>query len=180
MTRCTGDDWRLFGWLLGTPESDSLAYLQTLKFHDAWLDFAIKDLDRYSLAEWQAEHTRLFVTGYPRTPCPPFASAYLDGQMAGPARADLARFYAQCGLCASSAPADYLGNLLMFAADQLAQGIPNPNVWHAVTVDYMNSWIPRFCDDLGTAAEMSLYRGLAQALAECFPLWSSSHVTPTP
>ena len=63
---------RLSALLLGLPDEHSLATLRELAAEHDWLQAAAVELEEISLQEWQAEHTRLFINGYPKTPCAPF------------------------------------------------------------------------------------------------------------
>lgn len=163
-------DLRLYAWLLGTPAADAKTAIAEQAAVHPWLAEPAAELQALALDEWQAEHTRLFVSGYPKTPCPPFASAYLEGAMHGQSRADLANIYAQLGMAATGAPADYLGTILDFAAHLLAQGQAAGEAWETLSGRYMDRWIPRFCDDLQAHANLLLYRQTAARLAACFPL----------
>ena len=71
--------------LLAFPEDDALDALRDLLPVAPWLSPAIEDLAPRTLEQWQGEHTRLFLSGYPKNPCPPFESAYGQGQMDGAA-----------------------------------------------------------------------------------------------
>jgi hypothetical protein len=57
--------------LLAFPEDDALDALRDLLPVAPWLSPAIEDLAPRTLEQWQGEHTRLFLSGYPKTPCPP-------------------------------------------------------------------------------------------------------------
>jgi TorA maturation chaperone TorD len=70
---------RILASLLGAPDMDAKEAVQELAAHYDWLRPAADELEILPLGEWQAEHTRLFISGYPTTPCPPFESAYLSG-----------------------------------------------------------------------------------------------------
>ena len=74
---------RDLAFLLGRPDAEGPAVLGEMAASRPWLAEAVTEIRALPLEEWQGEHTRLFVTGYPHTPCPPFASAWLDGRMQG-------------------------------------------------------------------------------------------------
>ena len=76
---------QLAAMLLGRPDENSLPTLRELATEHAWLRPPVDELMDLPLQEWQGEHTRLFINGYPKTPCAPFESIYRHGRMAGPA-----------------------------------------------------------------------------------------------
>ncbi len=170
---------RLLAALLAQPEDDALDALRDQLGTAPWLAPAIAELEALPLTEWQGEHTRLFVNGYPRTPCPPFESAYRHGQMGGSAREELSGLYARAGLRATGAPPDYLGTLLEYAAfltEQCTQPAgpteartgedPPGNLLAALWEEHLSTWLPRFASDLRDAAALELYRILGAQIAE--------------
>jgi putative dimethyl sulfoxide reductase chaperone len=150
--------------LLAVPEDDGLDVLRDLYPLAPWLGPAIAELERLPLAQWQGEHTRLFVSGYPSTPCPPFESAYRHGQMGGTAASELARLYLRAGLQATGAPADFLGTLLECAALLEEQGDPG-QVLLELWDEHLLRWLPRFAQDLQTHSVLGLYQLLGAELA---------------
>ena len=116
---------QLSAMLLGKPDENALPTLRKLAAEQHWLQPAVDELLCLPLEQWQAEHTRLFINGYPKTPCAPFESIYRHWRMEGPACDELARLYASAGLSVSpDLPADYLGTMLEFAALLLERGTP--------------------------------------------------------
>ena len=159
---------RILSALLAMPEADALEVLRDLLPQAVWLAGALAELEQMPLEHWQAEHTRLFVNGYPKTLCPPFESAYREGIMGGTAVGTLAALYGRAGLQATEAPADYLGTLLECAAfltEQGDQGELLSKLWN----DHLNRWVPRFARDLQTHSDLALYRELGAQLARIFP-----------
>lgn len=71
--------------LLGVPDATALATLQAMQPTWPQLQPAVLELQGLPLGEWQAEHTRLFISGYPHTACPPFESFYRHGDLHGKA-----------------------------------------------------------------------------------------------
>lgn len=169
---------RLLAVLLAMPESESLDGLRDMLPAAPWLAPAVAELERLPLEHWQAEHTRLFISGYPRTPCPPFESAYRQGQMGGTTASELQGFYGRAGLTATEVPADYLGTLLECAAylTDLAQergegggDCPAAALLVELWGDHLKRWLPRFARDLAEHAGLLLYRGLGSRLARLCP-----------
>ena len=149
---------RLFAVLLGTPEGESSDLLNELRAEHGWLDRACEDLAHIPLEHWQAEHTRLFVTGDPKTACPPFKSAYSGQAVAGGAVEDLAGFYRDLGLSAKDMPPDYLGTALECWAYLISQAKQDEvqTLWTA----HLEPWLSQFADDLQREADLELYRAL--------------------
>lgn len=170
---------RLLATLLAQPEEDALAALKDMLPLAPWLAPAIAELEGLPLARWQGEHTRLFVNGYPKTPCPPFEAAYREGQMGGGTTCErLTDLYRRAGLAATGGPPDYLGTQLecvAYLADQaattdaalLGPGRESPDtLLCALWEDHLSQWLPRFAEDLQQAARLALYRALGAQLAE--------------
>ncbi|MDD3449604.1 MAG: molecular chaperone TorD family protein, partial [Gammaproteobacteria bacterium] len=97
VTRPAPDELRTLALLLAAPAEESLETMRDLAVHQPWLAPALEELEREPLAHWQAEHTRLFISGFPRTPCPPFASAWREGQLHGHAAVEQAGLYGRAG-----------------------------------------------------------------------------------
>lgn len=158
---------RTLAALLAMPTDDALAALREMRPGAPWLDTSLPELERTPLEQWQAEHTRLFLSGYPKTPCPPFESAYRQGTMGGTAAGDLEGLYRKAGLRSCEAPADYLGTMLECAAFLREQGADD--LLRELTEEHLERWLPRFARDLGNNARLGLYRELGAQLGLLFP-----------
>ncbi len=174
----------LLAILLAMPEDGALDALREIVPQAPWLAEAVSELESLPLDRWQAEHTRLFVSGYPETPCPPFESAYRQGQMGGSMAGDLQRFYRRVGLEPSEAPADYLGTILDCAAylTDLGQGVeqgredcPASGLLAEIWEEHLNHWLSRFAHDLQQHAQLSLYRLIGTQLAQLCPVPADGH-----
>jgi putative dimethyl sulfoxide reductase chaperone len=157
---------QLSAMLLGKPDENSLPTLRQLAAEQRWLQPAVDELLYLPLEQWQAEHTRLFINGYPKTPCAPFESIYRHGRMEGPACDELARLYANAGVSASDdLPADYLGTMLEFAALLIEQGTPEADLLLKTLQDkHLLGWLPQFNRRLLQEARLNLYRSLGERL----------------
>lgn len=155
--------------LLAMPADDSIPVLRAMGETLCWLKPVLAELESLPLERWQAEHTRLFLNGYPRVACPPFASAYRQGQMGGSAVGDLQGLYRRAGLQATDLPADYLGTLLECAAFLLESG-DHDDLLKELWQDHLAPWLPRFACDLAAHAQLGLYAGLAQELQKLWAL----------
>jgi len=167
VTRPDPAELRLLARLLGSPDEAAGAEIREWAAEAPWLQDAAAELAATRLGDWQAEHMVLFVTGYPRTACPPFESAYRHGMMHGPAVEELLGFYAYLGLAPDDdAPADYLGTMLDCAALLMEHDSPAlAELWDR----HLALWVPRFAADLAAHAKLRLYRDVAARLAAMFP-----------
>ncbi|MBZ0104230.1 MAG: molecular chaperone TorD family protein [Sulfuricella denitrificans] len=160
---------RLLAGLLASPDGDSLEVLRELAGDHAWLHQALAELDNLPLEEWQAEHTRLFISGHPKTACPPFESAFLGGMMFGAASEHLGDLYRRAGLQADGAPTDYLGTMLECAAWlQEQQCSHSSELLRELWADHLAMWAPRFGATLGEEGRLELYRQLGHEIRGLF------------
>ncbi len=156
---------RTLALLLAHPGEDSLEGLVELAGSETWLQPAVTELQQVPLDIWQAEHTRLFINGYPGTVSPPFESAYRHGQFGGSAIVELRDLYLEAELGPTGVPTDYLGTELEFAAWLVDTGDPLglfPILWK----EHLALWLPGFCSDLAKGARLLLYKSLAAELEQ--------------
>ncbi|MGF1615281.1 MAG: molecular chaperone TorD family protein [Gammaproteobacteria bacterium] len=166
----TPDRLRLLAGLLAMPTGESYQILEELAEQTSWLQESLPELINLPLDRWQGEHTRLFISGLPRTACPPFASAYREGLMGGSTIEQLITLYQRCGLESRDMPLDYLGALLELAAHLLERPEPlDPELWTALWNEHLATWAPRFARDLIEASHLTLYRRLGEELMRLFP-----------
>lgn len=156
---------RLYSGLLASPGEDSLEVLRDLAGEYDWLRQPLAELESLPQEEWQAEHTRLFISGHPKTVCPPFESAFLGGTMFGPACERLGDLYLHAGLQAEGAPPDYLGTIMECIAYLMEQPHAHSEVllqrlWH----EHLISWLPGFSAALQAGSHLLLYRVLGSRL----------------
>nr|VFJ94255.1 MAG: Nitrate reductase delta subunit [Candidatus Kentron sp. LFY]VFJ96700.1 MAG: Nitrate reductase delta subunit [Candidatus Kentron sp. LFY] len=158
---------RLLAGLLAAPEADSFVVLAALADEHAWLHDPIAELSTLGLPHWQSEHTRLFISNYPKTLCPPFESAYRGGAPT----VELAGLYLRVGLEANDISPDYLGAMLECAAYLLEKSdfATDSDLWHELWDEHLAAWVPRFSDDLiNTENCLLLYRCLGEKLSALF------------
>jgi putative dimethyl sulfoxide reductase chaperone len=160
---------RVLAGLLAIPTEESLGTLQALATEQAWLQPSLRQLAELPLTEWRAQHTRLFINGYPKTCCPPFESAYREGIMNGPVCHDIGHFYHAIGLQPiEGLPPDYLGVLLECAAYLLEQDPVSSSDWETLWQGHLAQWVPKFAEDLERHTELHLYQQLALQLKDLF------------
>jgi len=161
------DELRVLALLLALPEEDALDAVRDIRDRAPWLDPCLPELEALGLGHWQAEHTRLFVSGYPKTACPPYESAYRHGIMGGACCADLVALYLRAGLAATEAPPDYLGTMLECAAYLEDRGMGD--LLAELVTGHLGLWVPRFAADLVAQSELCLYRLLGLRIGRLFP-----------
>ena len=160
---------RRLGWLLALPGDDAMEVLADAAAVEPWLTDVLPQLEELGLAEWQGEYTRLFITGYPKTLCPPFESAYRQRNMGGPVVTELEALYRRAGLRSTDMPADYLGTMLECAAHLLEQeGARDGELWGDLWDGHLSRWVPQFARDLVEHSRLGLYRALGGELGELF------------
>lgn len=157
---------RLFSGLLASPNNESLDALRELAGEHGWLGEAVAELELTPLEEWQAEHARLFISGHPKTVCPPFESAFLGGAMFGAACDQLGDLYRRAGLQAEGAPPDYLGTLLECAAYLREQPCGHSSeLLQELWGKHFVAWVPLLGSMLQLESRLLLYRRLGQQFA---------------
>ena len=157
------------GALLALPGEDALEVLADAAEFEPWLAGHLPELEKAGLEEWRGEYTRLFISGYPKTLCPPFESAYRQGSMSGAAVEDLAQLYRRLGLQSTDMPADFLGTMLECAAYLLErEGSGDQELWTDLWEEHLARWVPGFARDLNEHSRLGLYRALGRELGALF------------
>ncbi len=172
----TPQQLRIFAVLLAKPSKDSLAILEEIAQENHWLYESVQELKQISLEDWQAEHTQMFINGYPETCCPPFESVYLHGIMNSPVCNQIEQIYQSVDLePVDGVPADYLGMMLECAAYLLEQknsqssDIENRDQnFQTLWQEHLAKWVPNFANDLQKNSELRLYQQLGIKLKELF------------
>ncbi|MBF0262603.1 MAG: molecular chaperone TorD family protein [Magnetococcales bacterium] len=171
-------EMRLLAGMLAYPGQESLAVLRALADTEAWLKDAVAELHALPLDHWQAEHTRLFINGIPKTVCPPFASAWMTKALLNEQTLDtLERLYQSVGLQFPRMWVDYLGTLLeVLAFLRLPHDprMPSPEGVHLQVADivweeHLQPWLPDFARRLQSEARLELYRRVGQRLMSWVP-----------
>lgn len=157
----------LLAALLAMPQAGSLEALAEVAGETPWLQAAVDQLHSTPLEEWQAEHTRLFISGHPHTPCPPFESVWREGKMMGHSLDKVQRLYVQAGFTPSAElPADFLGSELELLAAVLAQQPESPLLGEVA--NHLHGWILPFARQLQAESRLALYRVLGEKLEAVF------------
>lgn len=150
---------RLLGLMLCMPDEESLPLLETLASEQPWMQAGLHELAETPLSHWQGEYTRLFVSGFPTTPAPPYESAYRHQSMFGPVVDELIELYRNAGLSVGQMPADYLGTQLEFAAYLVESADPRAGQWLTqLWREHLQCWLPKFVADLCQHSRLLIYR----------------------
>lgn len=158
---------RTLATLLAMPEADAIDALRDMHDQAPWLESSLPELEQLPLEHWQAEYTRLFITAYPKIPCPPYGSAYRQGTMGGTVARELVQLYRRAGLQPTDIPSDYLGTMLECAAYLQDQGMEA--LLEELVDGHMKPWVPRFARDLQNQTRLDLYRVLGKQIENLFP-----------
>lgn len=159
----------LLSALLAEPCEESLATLEEIAPQLPWLSAeALAEIRQLPLDHWQAEHTRLFVSGHPKTPCMPFESVWTEGQMMGESVLRMSQWYADAGFdVQTELPFDFLGTELQF----LAFMIEHHREQEEQIADLLlalQAWIPKFATTVIIQTEVKLYKDWAKRLTQLF------------
>jgi len=132
-------------------------------------------LARMPLELLQGEYTRLFINGFPHTPCPPYESIYRnDNRLLGPAAEQVSVFYERWGLACERQLPDHVAVELEFmhallVAQSAARG-PQVDDLTKVAATFwtrhLGRWAARFANDVLDHASHPFYRALAPMLSE--------------
>jgi len=141
----------------------------------AQLRAGLAALEATPLERVQGEYTRLFINGFPTTPCLPYESIYLNGEgLLGPAAEQVSVFYKQWGLACERQLPDHVAAELEFMHALLVaqsaafgpQAADLTKVAAAFWTYHLGRWAPRFANDVLDHASHPFYRALASMLSE--------------
>ena len=123
-------------------------------------------LSSLPLDQVQGEHTRLFINAYPHVPCPPYESAYREGELLGAAAEQVDVLYREWGLVVEGEQVDHVAAELEFVAFLLTLDTPEArNAAETFTRDHLARWVPRFAEDVIRESRLGFYREAGRLLA---------------
>jgi len=110
----------------------------------------------------QAEYTRLFVTGYPKTPCPPYFSAYQTGLIVSEHTDKLYNLYEEYGVELSNEQfPDFIPTMLEFMTLFLTNEMyDEAKKFHK---EYL-SWLVEFADNIRRNTKEQYFLKIAELL----------------
>lgn len=157
--------------LIGEPCEESMEAIQELAPQLNWLsEEAVAEIESLPLERWQMEHTRLFVSGHPKTECSPFESVWAEGRMMGEAASRIQSLYDEVQYKPDAElPADFLGSELEFLAFVL-ENYSDQEVFIVEILEHMHGWIPKFAKAIRIHAELTFYRDYAKRLETLFEM----------
>ena len=132
----------------------------------------VENLREKPLELLQAEYTRLFISGYPETPCPPYESFYLEGKLLGEAALQVISFYEDWGLTVDPSLCDHLSTELEFMAFLTAATNVSEITEKAKLSkekfyqNHLKKWVPQFLTDLQNYAQIKEYKKIAILLRD--------------
>ena len=120
----------------------------------------------------QAEYTRLFINGYPNTPCLPYESVRLEQRMHGDASVSVQAEYQAWGLSVDAGLIDHLSTEFEYLAFLASIPSAEPSLaskaqasFDLFVREHLCRWVPAFISDLESSAEMACYRSLSFLMA---------------
>jgi len=157
--------------LLGEPCEESIEAIQELAPQLNWLSEAsMNEIESTPLERWQMEHTRLFVSGHPKTECAPFESDWIEGRMIGETTHSIQALYNKVQYTPDAElPADYLGSELEFLAFVL-ENYSEQQAFLVEILEHLHTWVPKFAKAVRIHADMSFYRDYAKRLEALFEM----------
>lgn len=129
-------------------------------------------LEKEPVVKLQAEYTRLFITGYPKTPCPPYESVYRDKQLLGKSNQEVQTIYREWGMLVDARLADHLATEFEFlaflsSASGLTEIADKAKEAERDFIDeHLGKWVLKFADDLKSHAGLEGYKLLGEAIGE--------------
>ena len=136
----------------------------------SFVDDLIKIAERENLSELQAEHTRLFISGYPTTPCPPYESFFLEGRLFGNANSIVQNVYSKWAIDVEPALSDHIATEFEFVALLKALSETSDNYNEAIETvniffnEHILKWVPNFAKTLKTNTQNKFYKLYADIL----------------
>lgn len=145
--------------------------LEKIDTHHDELLALVAAFEREDAEQLQAEYTRLFLNGYPRTICPPYESVYLEQRMHGEAAVAVAAAYAEWEMSVEPGLIDHLATELEFlaflaSAESLENAVSEEarKAAERFTQQHLTRWTPQFVADLKAGATMDVYRMLGEVM----------------
>jgi TorA maturation chaperone TorD len=142
--------------------------LEDIEEHKSELHVLINLFKAENLETLQGEYTRLFITGYPKTPCPPYESVQLEGRIMGKAADAVEKIYKEWGMRVEPGILDHISTELEFCAFLLSAStleedtaIDAQEAYDAFKQNHLCVWLPGFLNKIQANADFQVYRQLA-------------------
>jgi putative dimethyl sulfoxide reductase chaperone len=144
--------------------SELLKSSENIEDQSKTLSTLTSSFESTALEHLQAEYTRLFINGYPNTPCPPYESVYLEKRMLGDASVRVQRAYSQWDMTVESGLIDHIATEFEFlaflhSADSLDLpiGVDARESSSLFIKEHLCRWVPKFIEDLNNSATIKAY-----------------------
>jgi putative dimethyl sulfoxide reductase chaperone len=144
------------------PELAGAASLMTT--HRTQVDVLVASFEKESIEQLQAEYTRLFINGYPGTPCPPYESVYREHRMHGESSIGVQDAYRAWDLSVAPGLIDHISTEFEFlsflsSAESIDHtlAIKAHNSISLFMTEHLCRWVPKFIADLKRSATMESY-----------------------
>lgn len=119
----------------------------------------------------QAEYTRLFINGYPDTPCLPYESVRLEQRMHGEASVAVQAEYQAWGLSVDAGLIDHISTEFEYLAFLSSIPSAEPSLsakaeasFELFLREHLCRWVPALISELGRSAKMECYRSLSSLM----------------
>ncbi|MEA1987875.1 MAG: molecular chaperone TorD family protein [Pseudomonadota bacterium] len=157
--------------LIGEPCEESMEAIQELAPQLNWLsNEAVAEIESLPLERWQMEHTRLFISGHPKTECSPFESVWAEGRMMGETTDKINELYATVQYKPDAElPADFLGSELEFLAFVL-ENYSEQQAFLVEILEHLHTWVPKFAKSIRIHSDLAFYRDYAKRLESLFEM----------
>ena len=140
-------------------------------------DELIASFEKEEPERLQAEYTRLFINGYPHTPCPPYESVYLEKRMLGEVSVEVQALYQEWDMSVETGLTDHIATEFEFCSF-LASALSVKTIAMAAAAssnrffkEHLCCWVPQFAADLKSATHLEAYKLLGSlvenSLNEC-------------
>ncbi len=147
--------------------------LEDIEEHKSELHSLINLFKAEDLETLQGEYTRLFITGYPKTPCPPYESVELEGRIMGKAAEAVEKNYKEWGMSVEPGILDHISTELEFCAFLLSASmleeetaLEATKAYNAFKENHLVVWLPGFLSKLENSTNFVVYRQLAHLVRQ--------------
>ena len=137
---------------------------KTIDDHSQTLSTLISSFESIDTELLQAEYTRLFINGYPNTPCLPYESVYLEKRMLGNASIGVQSAYSQWDMTVESGLIDHIATEFEFLAFLYSAEALDPTIGVEARKssslfirEHLCRWVPKFIEDLKCSASIEAY-----------------------
>ncbi len=176
MINISAIEFRFLSQVMAYPDNNFLKALLEIKKKNfkntPFINSLVELAEKENLNELQAEHTRLFISGFPNTSCPPYESFFLEGRLFGNANNIVQNIYSKWAIDVEPAMADHLATELEFLALLKALTETSNDFSDAKETissffnQHILNWFPKFAETLKANSQNKFYVLYADVLLE--------------